>query len=89
MSRLEKTLAHDVRALRTLHDELALKTHLLHADMRDRWRSLEEGWDTLNEHLLRVEAAASTARPEIEAATALLAQSLKDGYADIRRALHK
>lgn len=87
MSRIRTALHNDVQALALTRDELALQAHLLRADMRDRWQELETEWQRVQEHVQRAEVAAGDARPQIEAAASLLAETLRSGYADVRRAL--
>ncbi|WP_157622729.1 hypothetical protein [Solimonas soli] len=87
MSKVETALHNDLQALQLLRDELRLQTHLLGADMRDRWQALETDWDRLKEHARRAQTAADDALPEIETAAALLVDALRRGYGDIRNAL--
>lgn len=87
MSRLANALHNDYQALLLLRDELALQARLLQAELRDRWNRLEADLDVLREHMRRAEVAAQDNRKEIEAAARLLLDSLRAGYAEIRKAL--
>lgn len=87
MSRLADALHNDYAALRLLRDELALHSHLLKAELRDRWNKLEADGDVLREHLQRAEVAAQDNRREVEAAARMLLDSLRAGYTDIRKAI--
>lgn len=87
MSRLTTALNNDFTALCFLRDELALQINLLEAEMKDRWNALEARMDALRERLGRAEAAAGHSAKEVDAATKALIESLRSGYADIRRAL--
>jgi hypothetical protein len=89
MSRLNTALHNDIQALKLVRDELLLQSKLLAAEARDQWSKLEADWDLLKEHLCRAQTAADSALPEIEAAASQLSESLKRGYAEIRRALKR
>jgi L-rhamnose isomerase len=87
MSRLNNALHNDFAALRLLRDELSLQSSLLKAEARERWFKLESDYDVLGEHLQRAEVAAQDSKAQIEAAAALLLESLRAGYTDIRNTL--
>ncbi|HVT35809.1 MAG TPA: hypothetical protein VHE37_09505 [Nevskiaceae bacterium] len=89
MSRIQQALHNDYQAISLLRDELKLQAHLFRADARQRWQELEVSFDTLKEHVQRAKTAAAVARPEVETASRLLADTLKAGYADIRNALKR
>lgn len=76
-----------LRHLSELRDQLALQSHLLRADLKDRWSDLETKWADLQEHVQRAGVAARDSRHEVAAAAQSLADALKDGYAQIRSAL--
>lgn len=78
-----QTLHH----LSELRDQLALQSHLLRADLKERWNDLEAKWADLQEHVQRAGVAAKDSRHEVSAAAQSLADALKDGYAQIRSAL--
>lgn len=86
MSRPETALKNDVQLLRFARDEIALQAHLLKGDLKVRWDALEQKWQQLNEHVGRAEVASGKARKEVEAASRLLIESLKTGFASIKRA---
>jgi hypothetical protein len=86
MSRLDTALKNDVKLLRFARDEIALQAHLLKGDLKIRWDALEQKWEQLNEHVGRAEVASEAARKDIEAASRLLIEALKDGFASIKRA---
>lgn len=87
MSRLTTALNNDFIALCFLRDELALRINLLEAEAKDRWTALEAKMNTLREHVRRAEVAAGHSARDVDAATKALIESLRSGYAEIRRAL--
>lgn len=87
MSRIQRAVQNDVKALELLRDELKLQTHLLKADARARWQELEAEWSKLKEHLQRAEVASGDAESEVSTATKLLIDALKAGYTQIKNAL--
>ena len=87
MSRLDKALHNDIKALELLRDELKLHAHLLKAEAKTRWNELESKWDVLKEHLGRAQVAAGASKQELDSAITLLVDALKVGYKDIKNAL--
>lgn len=87
MSRLETAIQNDLKLLKLARDELKLQSHLLKADLKDRWGDLEDKWQKLDEHLGRAKVAADDAGDEIETSAKLLVDALQDGYKHIRSAL--
>jgi hypothetical protein len=87
MSRFETALHNDLQALAFVRDELALQTHLMTAELLNKWQELEVDWARLCEHLGRSEQALDKARRDTGAALELLADTLRKGYAGIRDTL--
>lgn len=87
MSRLSTALHNDIKLLHFAHDELALQSHLLGAELKQRWQELETQWQELKERTGRVEVAGDAAVREVETAAKLLIDSLKKGFADLKRTL--
>jgi hypothetical protein len=86
-----ESVAAEVRAmrdrLRTERDELAVKTHLARAEIRDEWRALEQRW---HEFERRAQVAGSEARQagaDVGAALKLLGEELAQAFQRIRKAL--
>lgn len=86
MSRLKTALHNDVQLLSFARDEIALQAHLLKGDLKTRWDDLEQQWSRLKEHVARAEVASDAARGEVESAARLLVDSLRTGFASIKRA---
>lgn len=86
MSRLDTALKNDLQLLRFARDEIALQAHLLKGDLKIRWEALEQQWQQLNAHAARAEVASEAAFAEIQTASRLLIDSLKKGFASIKRA---
>lgn len=87
MTRFKTAVQNDFKLLELLHDELALQAHLLAADAKVKWEALEGKWSDLKSHVERAAAAGETAEHETEAAIRLLSDTLRSGYASIRKAL--
>ena len=87
MSRLEDALNNDIKALELLRDQLKMHAHLLKAEAKDRWAELEQKRDQLHAQLQKVQRATEGPRQELEAAARRLSDSLKAGYADIKKVL--
>ena len=87
MSRLETALQNDLKLLRLLRDELELHAHLLKADLKDSWDTLERRWEKLEADVGRAEIAAADAGREVNASLGELMHSLRSGYTQIKQAL--
>ncbi|WP_029921139.1 hypothetical protein [Nevskia soli] len=87
MSRISTALDNNFTALCMLRDELALRTALLEADLKDRWNELEAKMDTLREHIGRAEVAADHALPQIEVAAQILLETIRNGYTELKHAM--
>lgn len=87
MSRLSRVLRNDLQLLHFAHDELALQAHLLRAEVKQRWHEVEAQWADLKERTRHAEAAGEGTIQEVEAAASLMVESLKKGFADIKRTL--
>lgn len=87
MTRLSTALHNDLQLLKMLRDELALKAHLLKAEAKAEWETLEIKSAELKAHVARAEVAADHAKRDAEAAITLLVDTVKTGYASIRSAL--
>jgi len=75
-------LADDLRRQR---DELKLKLHLLGADARDEWGSLEKKWEHLEGRLKVLGREAGEAAHEVGAALELVGSELKSAYERLRK----
>jgi len=78
---------NDVDGVKQLRDELKLKAHLLGAEARERWESLERDFKKLEGELEGVRDAADSAAEDVSTAARLLVDSLRNGYEKIRKAL--
>ena len=67
-------------------DELRVKIHLAKAEAKEEWQELEEKWHDLAEKANHVGEAAGEVSHNLKAATDLLADELKQGYARIKKA---
>ncbi len=85
---LQKDYDSFVAKLKTERDELNVQVHLAGAELRDEWQHLEDRWDTFQLKLNRANRAAADSAEEVGTAIELLGQELKEGYRNIRKALH-
>lgn len=86
MSRLTIALQNDLQLLRFARDELALQSHLLKGELKERWSELEQQWQVLKEQIGHAEVASDSALAEADTAIQLLVDSLRNGLAKIKRA---
>jgi hypothetical protein len=86
MVQVKTAFQHEYQALGLVHDELAQQAHLFRAEVKSRWDALEIEWDGLGRHLGRAQLAAGDARHTIEASSEPLADSIRAGFIEIRRA---
>ena len=70
--------------LAQLRDELRLKAHLLGADLRDEWDTLEKRWDLLERETRPVRDAVGASAKEFGASALTLLKSVQQGYCRIR-----
>ena len=77
----------DVESLEQAYQELALQAHLLKNEAKDRWTSLKTDWVRLQQELAPTRKAGQHAAQEIGSATSLLAGSVREGLAELRRSL--
>lgn len=73
--------------LARLRDELALQAHLFKSEAKDRWQETELQWQRLQEEVRAVKNAIDHSRPELHAATSIMADTLHRAFTDIRQAL--
>lgn len=77
----------DVESLEQAYQELAVQAHLLKNEAKDRWASLKADWVHLQRELEPARGAGHHAAQEIGSAASLLAGSVRDGLAELRRSL--
>lgn len=87
MSRLNAAIKNDLKLITLMRDEIALHSHLLQGELKQRWNELEIKREDLQEHIARAEVAGGDALKEFEAAADLVVQSIRSGYAGVRSAL--
>jgi hypothetical protein len=73
-----------VESLRRDRDELRVQMHLLKADARDEWATLEKKWAHLQTKSEAVGASAGQVASEVGAALKLLGDEVRTGYRKIR-----
>ncbi len=82
---------HDLRTLEgklaQTRDELRLKAHLMRADVRDEWITLEEKWGRFEARLHPLRDAAEEVGEEVWKKTKALGREIGKGYEKIRQAL--
>lgn len=87
-NRLDKEYSlRDFESLEALRGEVAIQSHLLKADIADRFHRLEKDWAELRLQMQRMRATTASSAENITAATQLLVESVKDGYEKIKVAL--
>ena len=86
MVQVKTAFQHEFQMLGLVHAELAQQAHLFRAEVKSRWEALEIEWDSLGKHLGRAELAVGDARHTIEAASEPLADSVRAGFIEIRKA---
>jgi hypothetical protein len=78
----------DFENLQTLRDEVELHAHLIKAELQTKYEGLEKDWEKLNTHFKTVRETAVTATHEVNEATQLLVETVRDGYEKIKKSLH-
>lgn len=68
--------------LKTLRDDLKVRLHLASKELQDAWEALEERW-----RHFQAQAELDKTASNVNEASKLLADELKDGYDRIKRAL--
>jgi hypothetical protein len=87
MTRAHKTMDNDIQALEALHEELHRQAHQFKEEARRRWDELELKWESLKMQMQRAQIAADRSKVDVNNAIKQLADSLKSGYADIKKAM--
>lgn len=77
----------DVDRLHEVRDELRLQAHLFRAEVKDRWDDAEVQWHELQKKLEPLRDAASRSSLEVGLTARLLAETLRDAYRDLRKAM--
>jgi len=77
----------DIDNLQQLRDELAVQAHLFKAEAADSWKELDQRWQDLTAQMEPLRKAARESGEEIGEAGSLLAETLKQGFDNIRKAL--
>ena len=83
---LQDDFAAVLKFLRRERDELRVKMHLAKAEAKEEWEELEEKWQHFHNKASHIGEAASEASQDVKAATGMLADELKHGYAKIKQA---
>lgn len=82
---------HDLHTMESklaqTRDELKLKAHLMRADVRDEWITLEEKWQRFEARLHPLRDAAQDAGEEVWKKTKALGREIGKGYDKIRQVL--
>jgi hypothetical protein len=79
----------EIDSIRELRDELLLQAHLFRAELKDGWDEAELQWHQLQKKLEPMRDAAQKSGIEVGFAVALLAETLRDAYQGLRKALPK
>jgi wobble nucleotide-excising tRNase len=78
----------DFENLQTLRDEVELHAHLIKEDLQSKYQGLEKDWEKLNSHFKTIRETAATATHEVNDATQLLVETVRDGYEKIKKSFH-
>lgn len=73
--------------LRTERDELKLKAHLLKAEMRDEWETVEEKWQHFESRMSQKKQAADRAKDEVARTLSKMGDEIKAAYRRIRNSI--
>jgi len=82
-SRLQK----EFDLLRQTRDELRVQLYLGAVEAEDAWDRVEGSWYQLESRVKRIFEAAHDATEDVEEATRLLFEEVKEGYDRVKRAL--
>jgi vacuolar-type H+-ATPase subunit E/Vma4 len=80
-------IASEIEKLEQLRDELRVKAHLFKADAKAEFSELEKKLQKLRRDAAPVKRAAEKSATEVSDATKLLYDTVKDGFARIRKSL--
>ncbi len=86
-SDMQDWIHDELDVLRRTRDELRVQLHLGATEVRDAWAKLETSWEHLEGRIARVSDATHETTDDVEDATRLLVDELKQGYERIKRAL--
>lgn len=87
MSDLGDKLDEMLEALKTERDELRVQLHLLKADARDEWETVEQRWEHLEGRLKKAGTQAAESGEDVAAAGKQLAEEIGMAYQRIRKSL--
>jgi hypothetical protein len=87
MSDWKERIQEEVAVMRQARDELRVQLRLGAADARDAWARVEKTWEHLEARIKRLGDASPEAAQEVEEATRLLLEEIREGYRKIRDAL--
>ena len=76
-----------VRFLHRERDEIRVKLHLAKSEAQDEWHELEDKWRELRLKAGNVSDVAADVSHDVGAASEILAEEIKLGYARIKKAL--
>ena len=83
MSLTEK-FEEELKALRTLRDELRVRVNLAQKEAHDLFENAEKKWETLEGKVGRVGHESAESMRDIAEAASLLADEIRDAYRRIR-----
>lgn len=86
-SEWKERVDEEVERLRQTRDELRVQAHLGAAEAKDAWGQLEHAWQQLQSRVERIGDATHDAAEDVEEATRLLIDELRQGYDRIKDAL--
>lgn len=73
--------------LQTLRDELALKAHLMKAEVKTEWEELDKKWTKAKNEFGIVVSAADKTRQDISGSATSFLNTFTDGFDKIRKTL--
>ena len=76
-----------VEKLKTQRDELRVQAHLMKADIKEEFDTLEDKWDHLESRMAQVKKASKASAGEVGAAAEQLVEELGAAYRRIRASL--
>lgn len=75
------------KKLQTLRDELALKAHLMKAEVKAEWEDLDKKWTKAKSEVDTVISAADKTRQDISVSASAFLNTFTDGFDKIRKTL--
>lgn len=87
MTDLDDRLEDLVARLRQERDELRVRAHLLHAELREEWDNVEHKWEKLEPKLERFRDSARESAGDVGAAVSQLGEEIAHAYRRMRDTL--